>query len=127
MDGRHHSTNPFQRQNDAIRDMELAKQGWRVVRIRNSELTQCFTDHTINQDKLNQLIKSKLTVRSKPKKSKSKKQKLVDGFFIGSSTLVELVLVVFPHKLYRTVFFKLRICFYIGNTLGVKHLLDGIK
>ena len=75
LDGRHHSDNPFQRQNDAIRDMELAKEGWRVIRISNTELTKCFTNHTINQDKLNQLIKSKLTVPSKPKKSKSKKPK----------------------------------------------------
>ncbi|MGC6366860.1 MAG: DUF559 domain-containing protein, partial [Candidatus Marinamargulisbacteria bacterium] len=75
LDGRHHSDNPFQRQNDAIRDMELAKEGWRVVRIRNSELTQCLNGHTINQDRLNQLIESKLTVRSKPNISKSKKPK----------------------------------------------------
>ncbi len=61
LDGRHHSDNPFQRQNDAIRDMELAKQGWRVVRIRNSELTKCINGQTINQDQLNTLIRSKLT------------------------------------------------------------------
>ncbi len=35
LDGLYHSTNPFQRQNDAIRNMEVAKQRWRVVRIRN--------------------------------------------------------------------------------------------
>ncbi|MBA94240.1 MAG: hypothetical protein CMP21_00520 [Rickettsiales bacterium] len=61
LDGRHHSTNPFQRQNDAIRDMELAKQGWSVVRIRNSELTQCLNGQEINQDLLDKLIESKLT------------------------------------------------------------------
>jgi len=61
LDGRHHSDNPFQRQNDAIRDMELGKQGWQVVRIRNSELTKCINGQTINQDQLKTLIRSKLT------------------------------------------------------------------
>ncbi len=61
LDGRYHSDNPFQRQNDAIRDMELGKQGWQVVRIRNSELTKCINGQTINQDQLNTLIRSKLT------------------------------------------------------------------
>ena len=41
--------------------MELGKQGWQVVRIRNSELTKCINGQTINQDQLNTLIKSKLT------------------------------------------------------------------
>ena len=61
LDGRHHSDNPFQRQNDAIRDMELSKQEWRVVRIRNSELTQCLNGKKINQDLLDKLIEFKLT------------------------------------------------------------------
>tara|TARA_B100000700_G_scaffold92840_1_gene104826 strand:- start:162 stop:311 length:150 start_codon:yes stop_codon:yes gene_type:complete len=41
--------------------MELAKQGWSVVRIRNSELTQCLDGQEINQDLLDKLIESKLT------------------------------------------------------------------
>ena len=60
LDGRHHSDNLFQRQNDAIRDMELVNQGWSVLRIKNSELKPYLNGQEINQDQLNTFMRSKL-------------------------------------------------------------------